>query len=279
MDIIDFIQLQLSIFEKPFMHRAIIAGIIISIICGTLGVFLTLKKKSYMSDGIAHASLSGVAFALVFTSSSPLIFAMIVAIIMSIGITYLKKNSKIESDSIIGIMASMLFALGIIILNTSNSFQPEISTYLFGKILSVSWSDLLYSFIVFSIVVIFVSFFYEKIVYATFDEESAKIRGINTTLLEYAINILIAISIVTSVKVVGIVMVTGMLIIPASHAKLIARKFSYMIPIAIIHNIVSVLLGILLSSFFNVPSGAMIILVSGVIFFISFFVKKLFSKE
>lgn len=269
----DIITKQIDLLSNPFMQRAIYAGIIVSILCAILGIFLTLRKKSYMSEGIAHASLSGISFALL-VSVAPIPAAVAVACFMSIGITFIRKHSKIETDSLIGIFSSILFALGIIILNLSPKYQPEISTYLFGQILRVNWGDIIFAATTLAVVVFYISIFYEKILYATFDSQSAKIRGINTDLIEYVINILIAISIIASVKVVGVILATGLLVIPASSAKLLARSFKQMIPIALNHNIISVVLGIFLSSLINVPSGAMIVVVSGILFFLVF----LFTK-
>lgn len=267
--IIDFINTNIDIFTKPFMIRAIFSGVIIAILCSILGVFLTLRNKSYFSEGIAHASLSGIALALVL-SFPPIPFALIVAIIMSIGITYFKKNSKIATDSLIGIFSASLFALGVIILSLSPGYQPEITSYLFGRILNITWSDIFLSAVTLIVVVTYFSFNYEKVLYSTFDEESAKIRGINSNLIDYVLNILTAVSIIISVKLVGVVLVTGLLIIPASSAKLIASKFKHMIPLSLTHNLFSLVFGIIISTLVNVPPGAGIVVTSGIIFLFVF---------
>ena len=255
----------LDVIQQPFMIRAIYGGLIIAILCAILGVFITLKRESFLADAVAHASLSGVAVAFVL-SYQPIFFALAVGIFMAISITYLKKNTHIAPDSLIGMFYAILFAIGIVVINLSTEYQPELSTYLFGSILSITWTDIIYAVIALVVTLSILIGYYNKLVYATFDPEAAYIRGVDINKFEYIINILTSIAIIISIKVVGIILVTALLIIPASSAKLIAGKFKHMLPIALIQSIISVLVGILFSYYFETPTGATIVIVSGSIF-------------
>ncbi|HEX9804538.1 MAG TPA: metal ABC transporter permease [Candidatus Dojkabacteria bacterium] len=259
------------------MFRAYAGGLFVAVLCGLIGVFVVLRKQSFIADGIAHASLSGVAFALVL-SFQPFVPALLAGILMAVLITFLQKKTKISSDALIGIIFSVMFALGIIILNLSDSYQPEISTYLFGSILSISIADLFYSFVLLIIILITVSVFFKKILYVTFDKNSAFVRGIKTDLIEYIINILIATTVIVSIKMVGIILVSALLIIPAASAKLIAKNFSQMIPLSIAQSLISTAIGIIVAVILDVPVGATIVVTSGIIFIILVAYKSIISK-
>lgn len=264
----------LDLLQQPFMLRALYGGLIVAILCAVVGVFVTLKNESFMADAVAHASLSGVALAFLL-AWQPIPLALLVGVIMAIGITYLKKNSTISADSLIGIFYSVLFALGIVLINLNQSYQPELSTYLFGSILSISWVDILYSVITLTATTTVIGLMYHKFVYMTFDPEAAQIRGINTHALEYLLSILSSITIIVSIKIVGIILVAALLIIPATTAKLLAKSFTQMIPIALLYSIFTTLAGIFVSYYLDTPTGATIVLFSGLLFSLIFILKKL----
>lgn len=266
-----------EILQYPFLQRALLGGLIIAVLCALLGVFITLRRESYLTDAVAHASLAGVAIAL-FVSFAPTPFALIVGVIMAIGITYLKKHTTIATDALIGIFYSFLFATGILILNLSPTYQPELTTYIFGSLLSIGQTDLIYALIVFIITAFIIFRFYRQLLYITFDPESAFLRGIDVVKLEYLLSILASIVIIISIKVVGIVLVTALFVIPATTAKLSAHSFRQMLPLSIFQSIISVFVGILLSFVLNTPPGATIVIVSGLIFGLAFMLLRLSKR-
>lgn len=251
---------------------AMITGILISIVCAILGVFITLKKEALLSDGLAHASLSGVAIAIVL-SIQPFYIALATGVIMAIGIVYLKRNSNISSDTIIGILFTVLFAGGLLILSLSGEFQLELETYLFGSVLSITLNDILFAAAALIITALSIGLNYKKLIYIILDPEGAFIRGIKVERLEYLIGILTAVAIIISIKLVGVLLVTALLLIPAANAKLLSRKFSHMMPISIAHNVIVVVLGLLLAQ--NTPPGATIVLISGGLIAITFLLQKI----
>ncbi len=256
-----------EIFQFEFMLRALYAGLCVSLICGILGVFVVLRKQAFIADGVAHASLAGIALGLLL-GSNPILGAVAVAIVMSIALTYIKQNSTINFDSSIGILYSFFFAVGILIISSISSFRPDLVTFLFGSLLSITWIEVVYSLVLLVCVGIFIGVTYSKIVYMTFDNEGAKVRGVNVKLLEYILNILVSIAVIVSVKLMGVVLVTAMLIIPATFAKLVAKNFSQVIWLSCIYAVVSTVMGIVLSYILNLPSGATVVICQTILLFV-----------
>lgn len=266
-----------EIFQLEFMLRAVYAGLSVSLICGILGVFVVLRKQAFIADGVAHASLAGVAIGLLL-GSSPILWAVAVAIVMSIALTYIKQNSTISFDSSVGILYSFFFAVGILIISSINSFKPDLVTFLFGSLLSITWIEVLSSFILLLCVCIFVGTSYSKIVYMTFDNEGAKVRGVNVKLFEYILNVFVSIAVIISVKLMGVVLVTSMLIIPATFAKLFAKNFSQVIWLSCIYAVVTVVTGIILSYILDLPSGATVVVCQTVLLFLAVLAKSIKGK-
>jgi len=253
-----------DIFQLEFMIRAIYAGVFVSLSCGILGVFVVLRKQSFIADGVAHASLAGIAIGLLL-SSNPILWAVGVAIIMSIVLTYIKQNTTISFDSSIGILYSFFFALGILIISGINSYKPDLISFLFGSLLTITWLEVIYSLILLIVIVLFVSITYSKIVYMTFDIEGAKVRGVNVKFLEYFLNILVSIAVIVGVKLMGIVLVTAMLVIPATFAKLFGKNFSQVIWLSCIYAVTATTVGVIFSYFLDLPSGATVVVLQTVL--------------
>ncbi len=261
-------------FTQPFMLQALFVGILVGILLAVLGVFITLRNKAFLVDGISHGSLAGIAIGLVLFGQ-PLMLALMVAVLIAVGITYFQKNSNVQVDSLIGIFYTVFFALGVLIINLSSSYQPDITRYLFGSLLFLDEGSMYLSAGTFFIVFILILFNYSKLLYVTFDPEAAYIRGIKVDRWELLLNIMTSMAIVIALKLIGVVMVSGLVIIPASIARLLARDFKSMIPVSILASITSTILGIVLSYYLDVPSGASIVMIAGIIFLLSFLLHKI----
>lgn len=263
----------INIFTQPFMLQALFIGVLIAALLAMLGVFVTLKNKTFLVDGISHGSLAGIAVGLVFWGQ-PLLFALIVAVVIAVGITYFHRKSVIEVDSVIGIFYTVFFALGVLIINLSDSYQPELTRYLFGSLLFADIDSMYLSIGVFLSVFMIIYFNYSKLLYVTFDPEAAYIRGIKIDRWELILNIMTSMAIVVSLKLIGVVMVSGLVIIPPSIARLWAKDFKSMIPVSVSAGIVSVILGIVFSYYLETPSGATIVVLAGILFFVSFLLSR-----
>jgi len=255
----------INIISQPFMQRAILGGLIVASMCAVTGVFVTLRKESFISEAIAHASLAGVAIAFLI-AAQPLWIAVIVGVLTSLGITFVQKRSNISADAVIGIFLTVVFAFGVLILNLLPGYRPELTSYLFGSILSVTQNDIWTSIVFLVPVLGIVAVLYRPMLFAAFDPEYAQVRGIKVGLFDYLTRIMAAIVVVLSIKLVGIVLVTALIVIPASCAKLFAAKFSQMIPLSLLFAIISIIVGLFASYFLNVPSGSTIVLTAGALF-------------
>ncbi|MFW5702699.1 MAG: metal ABC transporter permease [Candidatus Dojkabacteria bacterium] len=264
-----FSELQI-VMQEPFMLRAFAAGIMVALLTSMVGTFVTLRKESFIADAVAHASLAGIAIGLVATGM-PLLMALMVAIFMGIAITYIRHEGGFATDAAIGILFPVLFAFGIFLISSQSGYRPELNSYLFGSLLAITLEEVFWAVATLVLVVFAFAYYYKPLLYSTFDPEAAKVAGVRVRQIDYIFSILTAISVVIAVKIAGIVLVTALFVIPATSAKLLARNFSQMLPIAIIHNLLAVSLGLLLS--LNHPPGPVIVLVSAGIFLLTLLVR------
>lgn len=268
----------IDLITNPLLQKILLGGFLVALISAIIGVYITLKKESFISDAISHGSLSGVAFGLLF-GVNEFIPAVISALLMVTVIMFLRNRTRISADALIGIVFTFLFAVGIVIINLSPNYRRELDSYLFGSIATITWNDIIIAAIFAVALIYFISLNYKNLLYIVFDRESAFIKGINVNLIDYIFNILTAVAIIISIKVVGIILVTALIIIPASTAKLYSKKFSTMIPYAIVFSLVSTIIGIVLSYIVNTAPGATIVIISGIIFFVSFFINSMNQKN
>lgn len=254
-----------TIFQLAFMQRAMLAGVIVSVLCALWGVFVIVRKQAFLADAVAHASLTGIAASLLL-GWLPLPLAVLTGIFMALIITRLKTSSKLTDDTVIGIVYTFLFALGVMLLSLYPSYRPDLMSYLFGSLLTVSWTDIAVALIALIVSGVLIKRFYTELMFTAFDSEGAKIRGINTLLFEYIINIAISVAVIVAIKSVGIVMVSALLLIPSASAKLLSASFRHMFPISIAISLISSVTGLILSFYLNTPAGATIVITASIIF-------------
>ncbi len=255
----------IELFQYPFIQRALIVGLILAALLAYLGIFVILKRMAFFGDGVAHASLAGIAIGLL-AGISPLVVALLYGIAIALVMYWTEQKGKITSDAVIGIFFTASMALGVVLMNYQPGYQPELISFLFGNILTIKITDVYIIGLLAAIVLIFLSWHFKKISHLTFDRESAFLAGINVTLLEITLYIALAIAVVIGVKILGIVLVSALLILPASTSKLIARSFRGLLINSIIIGELSVLVGIFLSYRINWPTGATIVLVGTALF-------------
>lgn len=266
-----------ELFQEEYF-KIILSGALVAFIAGILGVFVTLKKQAFLSDGIAHASLSGIAVA-VFLGFTPIPFAITVGVLMSIAITYFKSKSRISYDSLIGILYTFLFAIGVIFLEFSGGDAHELEEFLIGDIYSVEWVYIISLTALLIVLGLFVFLNYKKLAYSTFDEEAALVRGVKTKRYEYVINILLAIFIILGIKSVGLIMITALLIIPAIFSKYFSKSFHMMIPVSIIFSLVITVISIIVSLAIDLPASSIIVASQSTFLFISLVLRQIKIKK
>lgn len=246
----------------PFMQRALVAGLLVGAVTSLLGVFVVLRRAAFFGDALAHASLAGVAVGVV-ASLPPLPLAAGLAVGIAVSLHRLERTSRLSLDTILGFVLPFFMAVGVLVLSLSPGFQPELLSFLFGSILSVSWAGLAAVAAISLAVVVALALVGRRLVFVTFDPDGAQVAGIRTARLLTLFHVLLALMIVASLSLVGIVLVNALLVIPAATAKLRARSLAQMFVLAPILGTSSVLLGLLGSYWLDVPSGPAIVVVIG----------------
>jgi len=266
MEIFEFLQ-------YPFMQRALVAGILLGVLLATLGVFVTLRRMAFFGEGIAHASLAGIAIAIL-TGFSPLPVAMVWAVILALLIFTLEQKTKLPIDTVIGIFFTSAMALGVVLMNFTSGYQPELLSFLFGSILSVSVSDLWTIAISTIVILVWLISSRRQLTFLSLSEEQAIVSGIPVRLQTAILYVALSVATVLGVKILGIILISALLIIPPAISRLHAKSFRSHMTLAVLFSEVTIVLGLALSFFYDLPSGAVIVLVGAFIFLLSL----LFSK-
>ena len=263
--ILDFIFEPLR--DYHFMRLALVTGIMVGSICAILSCFLVVKRWALLGDAISHSVLPGVAFS--YMLGLPyFVGALLTGLVSSWGIGYLQNQTRLKEDASMGTVFTAAFALGVAIISMIRG-RVNLYDILFGNILVVSSADFLLTAIVGLIVIAFLLLFYRPIVFWIFDPVAAQVAGISTKKLHYLMMFLLTATIVASLHTVGIVMVVAMLIIPGAASFLLTYRFSYMIILSLIFGIISSLAGLYLSFYYDLATGAAMVLVVAVIFLIA----------
>lgn len=261
----EFIQ---DLMAYEFLQRAFITSIIVGIICGVIGCFIVLRGMALMGDAISHAVLPGVAVSYML-GINYFYGAVVSGILTAVGIGVINQNSRVKSDSSIGLVFSAAFALGIILITSAKS-ATDLTQILFGNVLSVRASDMWLTVAVGGIVLLAVLLFYKELLVSSFDETMAAAYGLKTRLIHYAIMILLTLVTVASLQTVGVILVVSMLITPASTAYLLTNRLSTMIGLAMFFGALSSMIGLYVSFLYNLPSGPVIALATTSIFLLAF---------
>lgn len=261
-----------EIISLPFMQRALVAGILVGFLASYYGVFIVQRGLGFLGSGLAHAAFGGVALGILL-NSEPLWIAVPFTVLVAVGITWVKDKTNLGGDTTIGIFFSVSMALGIIFIFLKRQYTSDAFTYLFGSILSVTTADIIVP-IILIIITLLLFPFWKRWAYSSFDRELAQADRIPVQFDDYLLTILIAITIVVSIKVVGIVLIAAFLVIPPAASRLLNKSFSKMTLVSVIIGIVTALVGLWISYYLDVPSGATIILLQAAVFFTVMIIKK-----
>ncbi len=256
----------MSILTYTFMQRALGASLIIGIICAVIGTYVVLRGLSFIGAGIAHASFGGVALGFLL-GINPFVSAIVFCLLTAWGIGWTSENGKLKEDTAIGVFFASTMALGVFFIGMMKAYNLDLFGYLFGNVLAVTKSDLLLSASLGSAVLITVFLLYKELLFITFDQEMAQVTGVPARGIYYLLLGLIAITIVISIKVVGIILVSALLVIPPASAYQLTEDFNKMMLLAVLIGIASSLIGLFLSYWLDVASGATIVLTATTIFF------------
>src|SRR3972149_975120 len=263
----------MEIFQYEFMRNAIIAAVLVNITCGIVGTYVVIKKIVFISGGISHAAFGGIGLGY-FLGVNPIVTAVPFSLLSAITIGLISKRSKLSEDAAIGIIWAAGMALGIIFINLTPGYAPDLFSYLFGNILTIPVSDLYIMLVLDSIIILIIVFFFKEFYAVSFDEAFSTVIGIPNRVLYLVLLCMVALSVVILIRIVGIILVIALLTIPSS----ICRQFTYnmkkLITSSIITGIILTIAGLWFSYLLNLASGATIIILLAIVFFVSFFAKK-----
>ncbi len=266
------------IFTYEFMQNAVIAGILASIIASIIGMVVIEKKLVMLTGGVAHTAFGGVGLGYL-VGFEPILGGGIFAVIASIVIGSLKKKNDKLTDVFIAVFWAVGMALGTVFISLSNGYAPDLSSYLFGNILTVTKFEVI---VLAVLAVLITATFIVNVKYVQgylFDEEFLQVRKVNVRLIEVVTHILIALSVVVLIKITGIILVLALLAVPSATSIIISKRFVPRVIISAIIGVIYCFIGISLSYEVGLPTGATIIIVSSVIYFIVSLISKIALKK
>ena len=258
--------------QFDFMRNALLAGILVSIACGIIGTFVVVNRIVFISGGIAHAAYGGIGLGYFF-GFNPVLGAIAFALMAALGMGWVERKTQQRADTIIGVVWAMGMAMGIILIDLTQGYKADLMSYLFGSILAVPRQDLIIMLVLDIIIGIMVFLFYKELLAISFDPVFAITRNVPVNGLYLMLVGAIALTVVMVMQVVGLIMVIALLTIPAAIAAQFAKDLKQMMYGAIILGMVFTTTGLWVSYFFNLTSGATIILVAGTVYLISLGVK------
>jgi zinc transport system permease protein len=264
----------LSLFQTPFMVRAMIAGILLASVTSVVGVFAVLRRSSFLGDALSHSALFGVAIGILL-GIHPVFTASLVVISVALSLPSFTKKSGIPIDNIFGFLLPFSMALGVIVLAFVPGYQPDLMSFLFGSILSVSWMDIGIAGLFAIFVFVVLARYFRRLLSVSFDPSYATLTGISVSRMDIVYHVLLAMSVIIGLRLVGTILINALLIIPASTVRMYARSVKDMFIWTPILAVCSMVIGIIVSALFNVPTGPSIVFVSGAVFLFAVGAKRL----
>lgn len=259
--------------DYAFMKNALIAIILVTPVFAILGTMIVNNKMAFFSDALGHSALTGIALGMVLGISNMNISMILFAVIFALLLNYVKNKTNYGADTIISVFSSIAIALGLAMLAQSGNFN-KYSSYLVGDILSISNTEILYLFFAFIAVIIFWYFTFNKLNVTSINTTLARSRGVNTKTIDNVFAVLIAIIVMISIRFIGILLINSLLILPAASSRNVAKNMRTYHLFAVIFSLFSGITGLIISYYWNIPTGPMIVLISGLIYFITFGLKK-----
>ena len=257
----------MNILEYSFFQNALLGSLLASVLCGFIGTYIVTRRLVFISGGITHASFGGIGLG-VFLGINPILSAMVFSVLSAFGVQWMSRRGDVREDSAIAVFWTFGMSLGIICCFLSPGFRPDLPSFLFGSILTISQADLWLLAALLVVVAIVFALFYRTILSVAFDVDFARSQRLPVAFIEYLMMALIALTIVGTLRMVGIVLSISLLTIPQMSANVLTHNFKHMIAWSIVIGWVDCLMGLGLSYALNVPSGASIIFVSILVYLV-----------
>jgi zinc transport system permease protein len=247
-----------SIFQYEFVIKGLLGALFASITAGLAGTYIVSRRMVFLSGGITHASFGGIGIGY-FAGINPVAGAAVFGVMSALGIEYLSLRQKIREDSAIGILWALGMAIGIIFIYLTPGYAPNLISYLFGSILTVTYGDIIALGIMSVVLILWFTVFYRVILYISFDEQYARTFTSRVNLFRYVTTSLIALTIVLNIRMAGVVLVLSLLTIPPNIAMLFTRKYSKIVVWSVVAAFAGTVAGYVISYYAGIPVGATII--------------------
>ncbi len=254
-----------EMLSYSFMQRALLAGVMIGTIAPIVGVFLVLRRLSLIADTLSHVALAGVAGGLLLRTY-PLAGALVAGLVGAIGIERLRVSGRLFGEAALAIFLSGGFAVAVVLISLARGFNVDLFSYLFGAITAVQPRDLWVILGLGLVVLAAVVLLYKELFAITFDEEGARVQGIPVDALNLLLTTLVALTVVLAMRIVGILLTSALLVIPSITALRLARNFRSTLWIAVLCSLISVVVGMIVSFYYDIAAGGTIVLVALLLF-------------
>lgn len=249
-----------EIFSYAFMQKGLIAGSAIAIICSLMGTFLVLRRYSLFGDALSHMAFGGISVGL-FSGIYPLWTAYAVSILGALGMTKLRKSTKISGDAAIAVLLVSGFGIGVLLISATGGFSVDLFSFLFGSILLLNNNDMILILAVSFGVIGSIVVLRKQLLHFTFDEEQARVSGLNVDKLNYVFVIIAGVTVITSMRLVGILLISALIVLPNITSMMYGKGFKHTVLISIGISVFSVVSGIIMSYYFDLaPSGAIVMI-------------------
>lgn len=261
--------------SHTFMKNAFIAIIIITPLFGLLSTMVVSNKMSFFADSLGHGAFTGIAVGILLGGIDPMWGATLFSICFAIAITIIKNKGTSSTDTIIGVFSSTSIALGLVLMSFSSSLS-KFSSYLVGDLLSISQNQIILLIFVFIAIIVLWSLIFNKLLVTSLNTSLANSRGMNTLLIEIIFTCTIAVIVTITIRWVGLLIINSLLVLPAAASRNISRNIRQYHLFSILISIFSGIVGLIISYYLNTVTGATIVLVASVIFFITLFIRRKF---
>jgi len=255
-------------FSYPFMQRALISGVLVSLCAALLGVSLVLKRYSMIGDGLSHVSFGALAIA-VALGFTPLYFSIPVVILAAFLLLRVADNPRWNSDAAIAVMSASSLAIGILVISRTTGMTTDVDNYMFGSVLAMSKTDVALSVVVCAAVLALFILFYHKLFAVTFDESFSRATGLNVNWYNTLLSILTALTIVLGMRMMGAMLISSLVIFPALTAMRLFRSFRSVILCSAVTSVVCFCTGLTISFVFSTPVGATVVAANLTLFLLS----------
>ena len=256
-------------FALGFMQRALIASIIVGVVCAVLGCYVVLRSMAFLGDALAHAILPGVAVAYLL-GANLLAGALVAGLIVAVGISYVSKAGAVREDTAIGIFFAAALALGVVLISTMRTYAVDLTHVLFGNVLGVTATDVWITGGLAFLVLAAILLLYRRLLVVSFDPILGQTLGLRTHALQTVLFLMLAATIVVALQTVGVALVAAMLITPPAAAYLLTRRLPVMMLVSALIGVVSSVVGLYASYYLDIASGGAIVLVATAIFVLAF---------